>query len=132
VWQLNDDIGCLYGRDSKDARFEAKLVSRLPSDQRYDAVRSGLHLDLGRDSILDDSGDYALESVARRFADHCGGLRPWLLSHVSGKRCSINLSLAARGAGSLDVAGVDQAPDRVGADTQELGCLAYPQRIAHL
>src|ERR1700687_1527231 len=94
-------------------------------------MRTRLDLHLGRDAILHNPGDDALKAVARRFAHSRRSFRPRLLRHVSSQGGAVDLSLAARRAARLDVARVDQPPDRVGADSQELGGLAYPHCLAH-
>ena len=61
--QLNHDIGRFHRCDGYDACSQPELVNRLPCDQRDDPIRTGLHLDLGCDAVLDNSSDDANETV---------------------------------------------------------------------
>src|ERR1700693_494499 len=64
--QLDPDVGCLYRGDRHDPWLQPELVSGLARDQRHDPVRTGLHLDLGRDAILDHARDDPNEAIAGR------------------------------------------------------------------
>ena len=54
-----------------------------------------------------------------------------LSRHVSGESSSIDLSLPARRQACFDLAGINKAPHRVGADAEKLGRLSDPQVTSH-
>src|SRR6266851_3721723 len=66
--ELHADVGGLDDRHCRHSSLQAELVHRLAGEQGHQPVRSGLDLDLGRDPVLDDTGDDAGKVVA-------GGLR---------------------------------------------------------
>src|ERR1700694_444023 len=129
--QLDHDVGRLHRSDGHDSWLQSKLVSRLPSDQRHDSKRASLYLDLGRHAVLDHPGHDAREAVARRLADGRRWIRPRQSRHVASKSYPIDLPLAAGRPRRLDLARVDEPPDRVRADPQQLGSLSDPQVALH-
>src|SRR5438067_1650953 len=67
--QLNLHVGRLDDGDCGHAGFEVELVDRLTRQQRDEAMRAGLDLDLRRDPVLDHARDDAREPIARGLLD---------------------------------------------------------------
>src|SRR5258708_18592769 len=80
--ELHADVGGLDDGHGRHSWLQAELVHRLTGEQRHQPVRSGLDLDLGRDPVLDDTGDDAGKVVAGGLRDrHRGGFLPYSLGH---------------------------------------------------
>src|SRR6266851_2134990 len=126
--QLHADVGRLDHRDRRHSGLEVEVVDSLCRQQRYEPVRPGLDLHLGRDAILDYAGDDAGKPIARRLRDHdFRRLFPVGLRQPS-QRGAVHQALAAGAARRAQAAVVDHAADRIGADPKHLRGL--PEAIA--
>src|SRR5258708_37329018 len=129
--QLDPDVGRLHRSDRYHPRPEPALVGRLARDQRHDPMRTRLHLDLGRDTVLDHARDDPDKALAGRLACRRRRILARQGSHVPGEAGSVDLTLPAGPARSLDMARVDQPPHGVRADPQQLGSLPDPEMSCH-
>ena len=63
---FDDDVGGLHDCDGQNARLQLELVCRLTTNQRHDAVRTGLNLDLGHHRVAEHPSNQANETVSGR------------------------------------------------------------------
>src|SRR5712692_771832 len=93
--QLHADVGGLDDRDRRYTGLEVELFHCLCRQERYEPVRSGLDLDLGRNPIFDHASDDAGKPVASRLGDdHLRRLLPVWLGQP-GQRRAVHQALAA-------------------------------------
>src|SRR4029077_14902856 len=90
-----------------------------------------LHLDLGRDTVLDHACDDADKAIARRFAGRSGRIEARQGRHVARKAGSIDLPPSTGRAGSSDMSRINEAPHRVRAHSKQLGGLPDPEMLGH-
>jgi hypothetical protein len=63
--QLHANIRCLDHSDRRHPGLEVQLVDCFASEQRDEAMRTGLNLHLRGDPVLDDARDDARKAIAR-------------------------------------------------------------------
>src|SRR5207302_5350753 len=95
----------------------------LAGEERHEAVRPGLDLDLRRDAVFDDARDDAGKAIAGRLPD--GDLASARLREER-KRRAVDEALPAGAADCDQSPVVHHPPHRVDTDTECLGCLAEP------
>src|ERR1700682_5990546 len=124
--QLHADVGRLHDRDGRHPGLELQLIDRLSGEERDQAVRSGLDLDLRGDSVLDHARDDAGKPVARRLRDEDLGFGSPTWFGQACKGCAVDQPLSTRASCCGQPAVVDHAPHRVWADPEHLGGLTQP------
>src|SRR5438132_8428991 len=124
--QLNLHVGRLDDGDCGHAGFEVELVDRLTRQQRDEAMRAGLDLDLRRDPVLDHARDDAREPIARGLLDGLSALgrSPWPGNRR--QRLAFDEALSPWRAHRDEPTVVDHAAHRNDAAPEPLGRLPEP------
>src|SRR5437870_8033607 len=124
--QLNLNVGRLDEGDCGHAGFEVELVDRLTRQQRDEAMRAGLDLDLRRDAVLDHARDDAREPIAGGLLDGLIALghSPWPRNRR--QRLACDETLSPWRAHRDEPAVVDHAAHGIDADPEHLGRLPEP------
>src|SRR5260370_24088968 len=122
--QLHADVRRLHDGYRGHAWFELQLVDRFAGEERDEAVRTGLDLNLRGDAVFDDASDDAGKSVARGLGDRNFGFGRPLGLREAGERGAVDQPLPAGAANGREAPVIDHASNSVRADAEHLGCLS--------